>query len=144
MSVAMMERWKGFMVKGVNQMLDFSPIKTDKIAELKAMIEALPIELEDWDEETDTPYQQFFQQQLNFRVDFMGKLAGIHSKFYKGAWDVYRYALSSVREIAADDELQAIGVKLAEICDDVKFSVADENKDNPYLAFYDRRLADLG
>ena len=42
-NVAMLERWKGFMLKGVNQMAKFSPIETVKIAELKTLIETLPI-----------------------------------------------------------------------------------------------------
>ena len=45
-NVAMLERWKGFMLKGVNQMVKFSPIEINKVAELKTLIEALPIELE--------------------------------------------------------------------------------------------------
>jgi hypothetical protein len=142
-NVAMTERWKGFMLKGVDQMLKYAPVEINKVAELKALIETLPIELESWDKETDTPYQEFFQKELNFRVDFMSKLIGVNAKFYKGAFEVYRYALSLVREIAADDELQAIAVKLAAICDAVKVAVTDQNQTNDWLKMYDRRLADL-
>ena len=72
-----------------------------------------------------------------------GKLSGVHEKFYQGAWDVYRYALSSINQITADDELQAIAVKLAEICDLVKDAVADQNEGTLPLGLYDSRLADL-
>jgi hypothetical protein len=142
-NLAMLERWKGFMLKGVDQMTKFSPIETDKIAELKVLIETLPIELEAWDKEIDTPYQQFFQEELTFRVDYMSKLFGINENFYKGAFTVFRYALSSVKDIAADDELKEIGVKLAEICDAVKVAVTEQNQTNDWLKMYDRRLADL-
>ena len=138
----MIQRWKGYMLEGVNKMTVFSPIDTPKIAELKALIQALPTELEPWNSD-DKAYQVYFQKEVNFRVDFIGKFVGVNGKFYEGAWTIFRYALSSIREIAADDHLKTIGEKLAEICDLVKESVAGQNADSLYLALYERRLADL-
>jgi len=138
----MIQRWKGYMLEGVDKMTVFSPIDTTKNAELKALIKSLPIELEPWNAD-DKAYQVYFQKEVNFRVDLIGKLAGVNGKFYEGAWTIFRYALSSIREIHADDHLKSIGEKLAEIMDLVKDSVADQNADSIYLVLYNRRLADL-
>ena len=119
-SADILAKFKKFAIGGATNMQAKPPIDLSAdLADLVASIEALPLEKESFNEE-DRPYQRFFQTNLNAKVFLLSQFPEvINDKFPKGAFDCYRYVLSLIKEIEADDQLLAIGKKLEVIADKV-------------------------
>jgi hypothetical protein len=138
---AMFERWKNVMIKGVEAMAANSPIDLDaELTALKSDLEALPLELEAWNED-DRQFQDYFQLNVGWPVDLLGKIPGIDGKFAKGAWNIYRYSISLIREIKADEQLLEIGKKLEAIAHKSIQSLAVQNVDDFYYRYYVQVMA---
>ena len=133
------ESCKQSAINGVDKMGEKPPIDLrEELAALKSDLIALPLVAEKFND-GDRPYQQFFQLELSWKIGLLPNLHGINGNFAKGFWDAYRYSLSLVKAIEADEKLLEIGKKLDAIANKAIQSVASKNSDNFYYNYYLRR-----
>lgn len=112
-----------------------------ELAILREKIEALPLTVEKFNPE-DRPYQLYFQQEIGWKISLLSKFEGISKAFYYAIWDAYRYPLSLIKNIEADDQLLEIGKLIEIICDRVITAVLPQNKGSFYADYYQIRLSE--
>jgi hypothetical protein len=127
MSAAIYDRQKNQALQGANQLLKgFPGAESQKLVDL---IEALPIVSEDWNDE-DKPVSDYYNDEVNWRQSMVGQLIGVNGNITRGANLVYTKAGTLINDIAADDELLAIGKQLVIVLDLIYQSLADKNADS--------------
>lgn len=136
------EGFKKSALAGVGKMIKNSTADLSvELAELKQKIESLPLVEEKFNPD-DKPVQHFFQFEVGWKVSLYPGFKGINSNFYKGLWDAYRYSLSLVSVIAADDQLLEIAKLLDRICDKAIQAVFPQNEGTFHHSFYLNKIAE--
>lgn len=139
-NAAVYERQKNQALQGANQLLKgFPGTESEKLV---ALIESLPIALEQWNDE-DKPVSDYFVEQVNWRQSMVAQLVGVNGNITRGASLVYTKAGTLINDIAADDQLLEIGKQLVIVLDLVFQSLADKNVDSFAGQYWRMKLSPL-